>query len=171
MNKQEVIKALEEKKSDFNAYEHLVRNRAFDESLTIIRELDEPEKTVVPQFIADYIASEQCSYSTLSEAIDNMDDEKEVLCWSYDNSETFAKAWLFGYEVEKEKLYTVELPNPNGGGHVILCKTSDGTVSITFASMARWRGCRNVQLTESEVKEDFDWAWEFAKEVEDDTEI
>lgn len=71
--------------------------------------LNEPEKPVVPQFVADYIDSEQNSCSTLSEALDNMDDEQRILDWFYINSETFAKAWLYGYEIEKEKRYTAKL--------------------------------------------------------------
>lgn len=71
--------------------------------------LNEPEKPVVPQFVADYIDSEQNSCSTLSEALDNMDDERRILGWFYINSETFAKAWLYGYAIEKEKRYTAKL--------------------------------------------------------------
>lgn len=74
---------------------------------------------------------------------------------------------LFGYEVEKEKLYTVEIPNPNSEGHVVLRKTGDGRVAITFANAGRWRGDNNVKLTESEIKQDFAWAWQFAKGVEE----
>lgn len=70
--------------------------------------LDEPEKPVVPKYVADFISSEQCSCSTLSEAIDNMDDERQILNWFYINSETFAKAWIYGYKVEKEKLYRMK---------------------------------------------------------------
>ena len=103
--------------------------------------LNEPEKPVVPQFIADYIASEQRSYSTLSEAIDNMDDEKEVLCWFYDNSETFAKAWLFGYEVEKEKLYTVKFSNEDFG-----------KIYIGFFKKFNKLGISSLPLNDDEIK-------------------
>ena len=92
---------------------------------------------------------------------------EKQLNWIVENQEDFVKAWLYGYEIEKEKLYTVELPNPNAGGHVVLCKTSDGIVSITFVSIARWRGSKNVQLTEAEIKEDFEWAFRWAKDVEE----
>ena len=71
------------------------------------------------------------------------------------------------YDLIKEKLYTVEIPNPNAGGHVVLCRISDGIVSIAFAKVGRWRGCKDFQLTESEIKKDFEWAWQFAKEVEE----
>ena len=138
------------------------------EILKIIKQIDEPEKHVVPQYVAEYI--EYCKHEkfyALHGAYANMDDR--LKCWRFkgNNSELFAKAWLYGYEIEKEKLYTVELPNPNAGGHVVLCKTGDGRVSITFANAGRWRGVKNVQLTEAEIKQDFEWAWQFAKEVEE----
>lgn len=137
--------------------------------------LNEPEKPVVPQFIADYVASEQCSCSTLSEAIDNMDGEERTLDWFYVNAETFVKAWLYGYEVEKEKLYTVEIPNSNGDGYGVVylgrneynkieLRIWDCYSSIEFAD--NWKQFDSAQLTESEIKEDFGWAWQFAEEVE-----
>lgn len=131
--------------------------------------LNEPEKPVVPRCVADFITSEQRSCSTLSEAIDNMDmmDEGEVTSWFYDNSETFAKAWLYGYEVEKEKLYTVELPDPNGSGKHVLVRGIKGDVFIGHKCPNNWREVSYYQLTESEIKQDFEWAWRFAKEVEE----
>ena len=55
-----------------------------------------------------------------------------------------------------------------GGAYITKRKASDGTVFIDFASAARWRGSKNVQLTEAEIKQDFDWAWQFAEEVKND---
>lgn len=135
--------------------------------------LNEPKKPVVPQYVADMIIEKKKKYGIV-DVIKNLGVfnnpfdlvvEKQ-LNWIVENQEDFVKAWLYGYEIEKEKLYTVELPNPNAGGHVVLCKTSDGIVSITFVGKARWRGGKNVQLTEAEIKKDFEWAWQFAKEVE-----
>lgn len=106
MNKQEVIKKIEElKKYSCGALGADWISLGIDKALNVIKQLDEPKKPVVPQFVADFIDSEQHSCSTLSEAIDNMVDERRILDWFYVNSETFAKAWLYGYEVEKEKLY------------------------------------------------------------------
>ena len=126
------------------------------------------KKPVVPPYIDTWIQG--CKYNgfDLLEAMTMpIDTPEKTGRWISDNPETFAKAWLYGYEIEKDKLYTVELPNPNAGGHVVLCKTSDGIVSIAFAGMARWKGGKNFQLTEAEIKKDFDWAWEFAEEVKE----
>ena len=75
-----------------------------------LKQLDEPEKVKVPQFVADFIAEQKKTGHTLSYSIDaSMSDI--VAEWYWDNSELFAQAWIFGYEVEKEKRYIVSLKN------------------------------------------------------------
>ena len=75
----------------------------------LIREyekLNKPEKVKVPQCVADFIAEQKKLGHTLSYSIDaSMSDI--VAEWYWDNSELFALAWIFGYEVEEEKRYTV----------------------------------------------------------------
>ena len=73
---------------------------------------------------------------------------------------------LDGYEVEKEPLYTVEIPNPNFNAPTILQKQGDKTVMVV-AKNARWRGWSDSKLTEAEIKQDFEWAFQFAKPVEE----
>lgn len=68
----------------------------------------EREKVKVPQFVADFIAEQKKLGHTLSYSIDaSMSDI--VAEWYWDNSELFALAWIFGYEVEKEKRYFVKI--------------------------------------------------------------
>lgn len=177
MNKQEAIEQLEEKKSSFNAWEHLVRNRALDDALDIVKQLDEPEKTVVPKFVAEWIKSQKESFSDAS-AIDMYDNltldnnggyYHEVWLWVIDHHYDFIKAWHDGYEIEKEKLYTVEIPNPNepDSGHIVLHKDEHNKVYIDWHYEDDWKLLKSLKLTESEIKEDFEWAWRFAKEVEE----
>ena len=84
-----------------------------------VKKLDEPQKPVVPQFIAELIkqGKKQCFtlYGTMECAnlklfTDSIHMEK-CKAWLLDwhNQETFAQAWLFGYEVEKEPLYCVKI--------------------------------------------------------------
>ena len=169
MNKQELIEKLESAIeypiiNDYQRVEEIALNYAID----IAKRLDEPEKPVVPQYVAEFIASEQRSCSTLSEAIENMDmrDDGGVTSWFYDNSEIFAKAWLFGYKVEKEKLYTVEIPDPNGSGKHVLIRGPKGNVFIGHKCHNDWRKVSYYQLTKPEIKKDFEWAFIWAKEVE-----
>lgn len=127
-------------------------------------------KPVVPPCIDRWIQG--CKYNgfDLLEAMAmSIDMPEETGKWINDNPETFAKAWLYDYEVEKEKLYTVELPNPNCFGFysIILRRDNKGKIYISFSVFNRetWRGDENAQLTESEIKKDFAWAWQFAEEV------
>lgn len=183
MNKQEFQKTIRnmEPPKHFSA---LTFKEAFNEGFNSAKNnalfnscfLNEPEKPVVPKYVADWYEEnkDDLEYNLYKLCIDFHEQKlrADLYGWFNDDNnksiETLVLMHKFGYEVEKEKLYTVELPNPNAGGHVVLCKTSDGIVSITFASIARWRGGKNVQLTESEIKKDFEWAWQFAEEVKND---
>lgn len=172
MNKQEAIEKIEKLKGLNIKEKNLILDIEMipkGDVLEIIEQIDEPEKPVVPRCVADFISSEQRSCSALSEAIDNMDmrDEGEVTSWFYDNSETFAKAWLFGYEIEKEKLYTVEIPSHGTPDHIVLRKHVDGEVCIDYYRSGEWRDYKCAQLTEAEIKKDFDWAWKYAEDVEE----
>jgi hypothetical protein len=59
----------------------------------------------------------------------------------------------------------VELPNQNLKVHTILQKVGEGLVLIMVTN-ARWRGWAESKLTESEIKKDFDFLWQFTKELE-----
>lgn len=73
-----------------------------------LEQLDEPQKPVVPQFVADFITEQKKLGHTLSYSIDaSMSDR--VAEWYWDNSELFAQAWIFGCEVEEEKRYLVRM--------------------------------------------------------------
>ena len=177
MNKKEVIEEIEKEKSNFNAWEHSVRNRALDDALAIVRKLDEPEKPKVPQFVADWYEEYKDNFEIyLSGLCINFTYHRERLNDKLANwyeqlenkpMQTLVNMHQFGYEIEKEKLYTVELPNPNYGERPILYRNNDGKVSIIFPSVPCWREVKNAQLTEAEIKEDFEWAWQFRKEVEE----
>lgn len=87
-----------------------------------------------------------------------------------------AQSWIFGYEVEEEQLYTVEIPDPNNRFNAVFLAKEKGKVRIgtgTFFDNVpddKWKKDPNTHLTESEIKQDFEWAWDagFAKEVEED---
>lgn len=83
------------------------------------RDINRPQKPVVPQFVADWIEYCKNTGLTLKQAL----MLGEVYFYSYanqedftklkgflkveNNQELFARAWLNGYEVEKEKRYYV----------------------------------------------------------------
>lgn len=67
-----------------------------------LQQLDEPQKVVVPQFVAEFITEQKKLGHTLSYSIDaSMSDR--VAEWYWDNSELFARAWLDGYDIEGRK--------------------------------------------------------------------
>lgn len=82
-----------------------------------LKQLDEPKKVTIPQFVADWI--EKCkvikkfkaslAYALNSEVWSENSLSDECIDWLYNanKQEIFARAWLYGYEVEKEKRYTV----------------------------------------------------------------
>lgn len=174
MNKQEIIKRLKDVMPE-NPINDFQRGKAV--ALTYALELvEELEKPVVPQFIANWleVCKENLGFS-LSSAMSHSTSvmkaqPNNVKGWFNlkDNQETFAKAWLYGYEVEKDKLYTVEIPTNNQSGHLVLWKYAKEEVCINRLLSDNWRDYKRVQLTEAEIKKDFAWAWEFAKEVEND---
>lgn len=149
-------------------------------AIVLAEQLDEPEKPVVPQFVADWIEWCKKNKITLLGADTAICNNKNIRSldasgWAMKNQETFAKAWIYGYEVKKEKLYTVEIPNPNGGEYsrVFLGKYSSGKVGLHCWTSYKqinfddsWKKDKIAQLTEAEIKKDFEWAWQFAEEVE-----
>lgn len=68
------------------------------------------------------------------------------------------------------KKYYVILPNPNGESKRVygLVKTETKGVRLTRMGRKAFYFSELTQLTENEIKQDFEWAWEagFAKEVE-----
>ena len=176
MNKQEAIEKIEKGKSNLNAWEDLVRNRAFEDALTIVKKIDEPERPVVSQFVADWYEEhkDNFEYSIQCLCVHGCLPVRKIQTW-FDNEdnkpiETLVMMHKFGYKVKKEKLYTVELPNPNGGGYikVYLGKYQNGKIGLyEWNGYSFWKQEEKAQLTEAEIKEDFDWAWQFAEEVEE----
>lgn len=134
MNKQEVINKIENISARETFMSEIIWVKR-DEVLDIVKQLDEPKKPVVPQFVADWYESHKdyFEWSLSHIGLDVMngvfDDNPEMYDWlnNADNKpfETLVKMKLYGYEVVEEKLYTVELPNPNSPEHFVLRKNSD----------------------------------------------
>lgn len=73
----------------------------------------EREKVTIPQVVAEYIEQKKAEDYHLLGAMTEIRSHKnkEIDEWFYtdDNIDLFARAWLEGYEVEKEKRYFVKL--------------------------------------------------------------
>lgn len=113
MNKKELIKEVKEIGIyGLNIFGTVVEGVPTKTAIKLIKQLDEPEKVVVPQFVADYIEFQKKNNFHVYGAMRVIEDhyDKRVPEWFYEkNIETFAHAWLDGYEVNKEKRYLVKL--------------------------------------------------------------
>ena len=89
------------------------------EVIKLIEQLDEPEKVKIPQFVADWIevCKEHLTHSLYTAMTPNFMKENgqslDLILWikKASNQDIFARAWLGGYEVEKEKRYTIRFKN------------------------------------------------------------
>ncbi|HHA9273977.1 TPA: DUF1642 domain-containing protein, partial [Streptococcus pneumoniae] len=77
-----------------------------------LKQLDEPQKVKIPQFVAEYIEFKKKNNFHVYGAMRVIEDhyDKKVPDWFYENNiEKFCLAWLDGYEVEEEKRYFVKI--------------------------------------------------------------
>lgn len=129
-----------------------------------LEQLDKPQPVKVKKFVAEFIAEQKKLGHTLSYSIDaSMSDI--VAEWYWDNSELFALAWIFGYEVEEEKRYIVSLNNGQP-----LTKTQSGKVLYFNQNIITG----NYKFTRKELEEaGFGWVFDCPgieiEEVEYDT--
>ena len=128
-----------------------------------------PKKVVVPKFVAEWIEELKKSHSNLAWVWQVYPNEPKVKNWLESNTEKFMRAWLDGYAVEQEKLYTVEIPDPHGMYKIrYLFRNNVGNIRIGGTDYRDIFLDAETHLTEAEIKKDFEWAWDagFAKEVE-----
>lgn len=112
MKLKELIEKLEERKTIIGNFQgYAVWWKDVKE---IFEQLDEPQQVKVPQEIADEIEyhKKKDGYGLFC-AMDHCYDKQKD--WFNSNEETFALAWIFGYEVEEEKKYKITLLNRNDG--------------------------------------------------------
>nr|DAW77306.1 MAG TPA: Protein of unknown function (DUF1642) [Caudoviricetes sp.] len=131
MNKQELIEKIEAMPNNTGFIrpkidKHLV--------LALVRQLDEPQKVVVPKFVADWYEENKddfefnvwdwIAFRNEPEKLEN----KEFNYWINNGEgnpiQTLVNMHQFGYEVEKEKRYCISMPKArNYKNHAqILCE-------------------------------------------------
>lgn len=117
MNKKELIEKYKAQLKDCTPFGKLVSHDLIvSRFLDDLKQLDEPQKPVVPQYVADWIEYCKTNGIALGYALycSGQASDKKVYDWiveSLENQETFARAWIDGYEIEKEKRYEVILCN------------------------------------------------------------
>lgn len=147
MNKKELIEKIEALPDNIGLIRPHIDKKLV---LGLVRELDEPQKVTIPQFVAEYIEQKKDDDYHLLGAMDTImtSRRKNLYEWFYDddNMEIFARAWLDGYEIEKEPKYTVKFKATNQ----YLCD-DDGIglhISPSFRSNFRKSDLEKLSLTE-----------------------
>ena len=132
MNKQELIKEVREIGIySLNIFGAVVEGIPTKTAIKLIKQLDEPQKVKVQQFVADVIEGAREQSPELEDALQYTwgNGTKEFTEWynKKSNRDLFARAWLDGYEVEEEKRYLVKIKATK---HYI---AKDGTGKIFFS--------------------------------------
>ena len=150
-----------------------------DKIVELVNQIDEPQKPVVPKFVAVLYEEIKDDFENkvydLCVRFDSVNCKLSSEVWGWfdwgknEPIQTLVKMKLYGYEIEKEKLYTVEIPNPNKIGNDVNVLMMNGFKQIVIKKEFGdgWKKEKGFQLTESEIKQDFEWAFQFAKPVEE----
>lgn len=109
MNKQELIKEFREVGIySLNIFGTEIKAIPTEIAITSIEQLDEPQPVKVPQFVVDWIERSKQEKRNLRNALNNGGEKMRLWLLDQENYDLFARAWLDGYEVEKEKRYLVK---------------------------------------------------------------
>lgn len=79
----------------------------------------ERDKVTIPQFVADWIERSKQEKRNLRNALNNGGEKMRLWFLDQENYDLFARAWLEGYEVEKEPKYTVMVKGVSGYGRYL----------------------------------------------------
>ena len=118
MNKQELIdycNAIKENKSQ------IINCIDVNGIIKKIEQLDEPQKVTIPQFVADWIEKCKNKEKSLLDALLYTPEKVNSWVGNSENQETFALAWIFGYEAEEEKRYYIRLKNVDENYNYLTC--------------------------------------------------
>lgn len=179
MNKQEAIEKLQGLKQvveegDKGSYNKGLIN-ALTYALNVTKQLDEPEKPVVPQYVADWYEGHKRSLEwTLRQlGLDMMNgvfDNTEMKGWLNNSNnkpiQTIVNMHQFDYEVEKDKFYTAKLKST---GEYLHYDQEDNKFHHTFAFDSVAKRTETYHFTKDELVKYSAWENDFydVNEVEE----
>ena len=104
MNKQEALKALDESSWEYeNRYFRYELAVNLEDAKETISQIEEPQKVVIPKFVAEWIDELKKSHSNLAWVWQVYPNEPKVKNWLESNTEKFMRAWLDGYKEEEDE--------------------------------------------------------------------
>lgn len=171
MDKREVIKELASHwmlGSDTRSHYY---NEGISAGITILNKLAEPDKPVIPNFVAEWFEEnkDDLEFEIWELCVDSYGskDEHGMLNWIQQSENNPIETLIRmkdGYEVEKEPLYEVII------GDLYLIKKFNNRNDFCFdtsCSLCAWEKSA-YQLTEAEIKAIDERYWAFAVPVEGD---
>lgn len=178
MNKQELIKKYKELENGTFDIGALV---ACQSILKDLEQLDEPQKVVIPQFVEDWIKYCKNTNVTMTRALlvgevdfYNYANQKDFsrlkeFLETESNQEIFARAWLDGYTIKKDKRYLVKV---KGLGHEFRVLKYNIFYNDWFTGSERGDSSFRLHHTRKELEEaGFGWVFDCPGiEVEEVTE-
>ncbi|MDT2803230.1 DUF1642 domain-containing protein [Enterococcus lactis] len=182
MNKQELIDKYTAEISRLRPYcpnRYLISEQLkydlYKEILEDLKQLDEPQKPVVPKFVAEWFKEKEggLENAIFYECVQVTDtyskDYSEFQRWlvSAENKaiETLIRM-LDGYEVEKEPLYSVII----AGEYLVKEISCSNEVKLVSTAYLPQYLAHHYQLTEKQIKEIDERYWPFAVPVEEEAE-
>ncbi|MGH1648922.1 DUF1642 domain-containing protein [Enterococcus gilvus] len=102
-------------------------------AIQLVKQIDEPQKVKMPAFVVEWIEYVKKKGDSFFDSFSPWDlygaEYVEADEWIAKNGETYARAWLDGYEVEEEPKYIVPVPNLSkeffytaDGQHISFCQ-------------------------------------------------
>lgn len=175
IDKEYWIKAKYKKTNDFNEYPFWFEAVDALDGMVMLKNVSEVkeviperEKVTIPKEVAEWIVGcREHGYDfavTLDEGVN--DSPEDVWKWlgNANNQDTFARAWLDGYEIE-EPLYWVR----NKEGRSLLVR-GHSAIEISSASSVNYQEnhAEHYTFTEKEIKDYDERYWAFAVSVEEE---
>lgn len=186
MDKQELIEIMESivtRHSNDGECPNVAVYNAYVNSLGWIKKLDEQQKPVIPNFVAEFVDWTTKRNWAPSDAIRELQNntpgivnlpdtlELDKLSEYFEKSYCrydFEKACFIGYEVKKEPLYYVPLPDTDKDSEVVyaLEKKHSGRIEISLVDRRKLGVSDSTKLSEHEIKSVDERYWSFAVPVE-----
>lgn len=122
-----------------------------------LKKIENGKKVKIPRFVADWIEYCKNTFLSLARALNvyeedfynyaNQKDHLDLLYFlgSMVNQEKFAKAWVYGYEVEKEKRYLVEVKGVSGYGRYLNKALSSGEYFFASGNEVNGYGTKHTR--------------------------
>lgn len=108
MNTQELIEKIENLNKLYGERHYV----AIDDVLNLVSQLDEPQKPVVSQMVADIIEYYKSQCAPIIDVFEEKYSNEQYRKWLINEPNAYdivARAWFFGYEVKWEKRYLVKI--------------------------------------------------------------